>query len=208
MKTWVGFWLMRGPSRRCFCFVRRRTNVPDLVIVGTFLRARSEWFTNEVRHDQVESRAIPYSGLGRRHSGSGLGGSEFAARTKTDRSSKKGGSALRGRRYLRIRVFNRTEAAGLKGRAISFGDYIRSSSSTTPLAARYRCTVPTRREARRAISMQSLPDQLAAAREGRLRELRWKNSAWLVTADTIAGWNGFEIRNAGSGRSPVRKRSG
>src|ERR1700739_3928225 len=42
----------------------------------------------------------------------------------------------------------------------------------------------------------------------RLRELRWKNSAWLATADTIAGWNGFEIRNAGSGRSPVRKRSG
>jgi len=30
-----------------------------------------------------------------------------------------------------------------------------------------------------------------------------------VTEDgTIAGWNGFEIRNAGSGRSPVRKRSG
>ena len=41
-----------------------------------------------------------------------------------------------------------------------------------------------------------------------LRELRWKNSAWLATAETIAGWNGFEIRNAGSGRSPVRKRSG
>ena len=42
----------------------------------------------------------------------------------------------------------------------------------------------------------------------RLRELRWKNSAWLATADTIAGWNGLEIRKAGSGRSPVRKRSG
>jgi hypothetical protein len=42
----------------------------------------------------------------------------------------------------------------------------------------------------------------------RLRELRWKNSAWLATAETIAGWNGFEIRKAGSGRSPVRKRSG
>ena len=41
-----------------------------------------------------------------------------------------------------------------------------------------------------------------------LRELRWKNSAWLALAETIAGWNGFEIRNAGSGRSPVRKRSG
>src|SRR6185436_3944848 len=51
-------------------------------------------------------------------------------------------------------------------------------------------------------------DQPAAARGARLRELRWKNSAWLATAETIAGWNGFEIRNAGSGRSPVRKRSG
>ena len=50
--------------------------------------------------------------------------------------------------------------------------------------------------------------QDAAALGARLRELRWKNSAWLATADTIAGWKGFEIRNAGSGRSPVRKRSG
>jgi|HubBroStandDraft_3_1064219.scaffolds.fasta_scaffold459128_2 hypothetical protein len=52
------------------------------------------------------------------------------------------------------------------------------------------------------------PNQEAAALGARLRELRWKNSAWLATAETIAGWNGFEIRNAGSGRSPVRKRSG
>jgi hypothetical protein len=52
------------------------------------------------------------------------------------------------------------------------------------------------------------PVQDAAAFGARLRELRWKNSAWLATAETIAGWNGFEIRNAGSGRSPVRKRSG
>jgi hypothetical protein len=51
-------------------------------------------------------------------------------------------------------------------------------------------------------------DQTEAAFGARLRELRWKNSAWLATAETIAGWNGFEIRNAGSGRSPVRKRSG
>jgi hypothetical protein len=51
-------------------------------------------------------------------------------------------------------------------------------------------------------------DYDAAARGARLRELRWKNSAWLATAETIAGWNGFEIKNAGSGRSPVRKRSG
>jgi hypothetical protein len=48
----------------------------------------------------------------------------------------------------------------------------------------------------------------AAALGMRLRELRWKNNAWLATAETIAGWNGFEIRNAGSGRSPVRNRSG
>jgi hypothetical protein len=51
------------------------------------------------------------------------------------------------------------------------------------------------------------PDQEAAF-TARLRELRWKNSAWLATADTMAVWNGLEIRNAGSGRSPVRKRSG
>jgi hypothetical protein len=52
------------------------------------------------------------------------------------------------------------------------------------------------------------PPLAQATLGARLRELRWKNSAWLATADTIAGWNGFEIRNAGSGRSPVRKRSG
>ena len=155
---------MRGPSRRCFCFVRRRTNVPDLVIVGTFLRARSEWFTNEVRHDQVESRAIPYSGLGRRHSGSGLGGSEFAARTKTDRSSKKGGSALQGRRYLRIRVFNRTEAAGLKGRAISFGDYIRSRLQRHHWQ---RVTAaPCRRAAKRAGYFNAVTSRSARRRAG------------------------------------------
>src|ERR1700709_745396 len=57
--------------------------------------------------------------------------------------------------------------------------------------------------------------QFANARSGRYAtfgarffELRWKNSAWLATAETIAGWNGFEIKNAGSGRSPARERSG
>ena len=67
-----------------------------------------------------------------------------------------------------------------------------------------------RRALRRAeiISIQSLLAQPYATRGALLRELRWKNSAWLATAETIAGWNGFEIRNAGSGRSPVRKRSG
>ena len=60
----------------------------------------------------------------------------------------------------------------------------------------------------RAFCRQMILTYDAAARGARLRELRWKNSAWLATADTIAGWNGFEIRNAGSGRSPVRNRSG
>ena len=46
------------------------------------------------------------------------------------------------------------------------------------------------------------------ARRSRRRALRSKNRAWLMTADTVAGWKGFAIRNAGSGRSPVRKRSG
>jgi hypothetical protein len=69
---------------------------------------------------------------------------------------------------------------------------------------------PARRGARRIHPNSRLRRraQPAAARGARLRELRWKNSAWLATAETIAGWNGFEIRNAGSGRSPVRKRSG
>ena len=38
--------------------------------------------------------------------------------------------------------------------------------------------------------------------------LRPKNSAWLATAETTASWNGLAIKNAGSGRCPVRKRSG
>jgi hypothetical protein len=65
-----------------------------------------------------------------------------------------------------------------------------------PIARRARC------------SLQPGANYDAAALGIRLRELRWKNSAWLATAETIAGWNGLDIRNAGSGRSPVRKRSG
>ena len=49
--------------------------------------------------------------------------------------------------------------------------------------------------------------QPAARRWPRLA-LRSKNSAWLTTAETVAGWNGLAIRKAGSGRWPVRKRSG
>lgn len=72
----------------------------------------------------------------------------------------------------------------------------------------FRMRVKCRRavKARRFHQTNSVPPH--ATRGVLLRELRWKNSAWLATAETIAGWNGFEIRNAGSGRSPVRKRSG
>jgi len=38
--------------------------------------------------------------------------------------------------------------------------------------------------------------------------LRSKNRAWLITAETIAGWYGLVIRKAGSGRTPVKNRSG
>src|SRR6478672_8440852 len=48
----------------------------------------------------------------------------------------------------------------------------------------------------------------AGTRGTRCLALRSKNKAWLAMADTIAGWKGFEIRKAGSGRSPVKNRSG
>ena len=35
-----------------------------------------------------------------------------------------------------------------------------------------------------------------------------KNSAWLMAARTVCSWNGLVTRYVGSGRSPVRRRSG
>ena len=35
-----------------------------------------------------------------------------------------------------------------------------------------------------------------------------KNSAWLMIALTLSGWNGLVIRNVGSGRVPVSSRCG
>lgn len=46
------------------------------------------------------------------------------------------------------------------------------------------------------------------ARFLRWTALRSKNSAWLTSAETVDCWYGLDTRNAGSGRSPVRKRSG
>jgi len=37
--------------------------------------------------------------------------------------------------------------------------------------------------------------------------LRSKNNTWLITADTVAGWNGLAIRKAVPAL-PVRNRSG
>jgi len=48
----------------------------------------------------------------------------------------------------------------------------------------------------------------AVAWRSRWRALRPKNNAWLTTAETTASWNGLAIRKAGSGRLPVRNRSG
>jgi hypothetical protein len=90
-------------------------------------------------------------------------------------------------------------------------------SATNPSQCRYWGAPGGKKTARlcghagsnaKATKSNNDPDQEAAALGARLRELRWKNSAWLATAETMAGWKGFEIRNAGSGRSPVRKRSG
>ena len=78
----------------------------------------------------------------------------------------------------------RTNPTGRFGRQIRIVDDFRSA---TPDAPRPRQAV-TRRSRRFAV--------------------RSKNRAWLATADTVAGWNGLAIRKAGSGRSPVRKRSG
>jgi hypothetical protein len=51
-------------------------------------------------------------------------------------------------------------------------------------------------------------ERYAVGCRSRGRALRPKNNAWLATAETTASWNGLAIRNAGSGRCPVRKRSG
>ena len=80
-----------------------------------------------------------------------------------------------------------------------------------PESRQGRQTLSDLRKQKGAASMRRLfyfcRDQPTARRSLRLA-LRSKNSAWLTTADTVAGWNGLAIRKAGSGRSPVRKRSG
>jgi hypothetical protein len=75
--------------------------------------------------------------------------------------------------------------------------------------------------ASRAVDMADLPRMAreegplagsrtsSGGRQAALRPARRsKNSAWLIAAFTASGWNGLVIRKAGSGRSPVRSRSG
>ena len=110
----------------------------------------------------------------------------------------------RARRTLRHGGSN--SAAGGHSGTEAIASFKQSTGSTASLEMAGSLTVPG--QAPSLLQFAAAPPQEAAARGARLRELRWKNSAWLATADTIAGWNGFEIRKAGSGRSPVRKRSG
>ena len=72
----------------------------------------------------------------------------------------------------------------------------------------WRTAMKNARPRGRAFLVRNAPRLQAVARTSRRRALCWKNRAWLITAETFAGWNGFAIRKAGSGRSPVRKRSG
>src|ERR1700676_4224057 len=98
--------------------------------------------------------------------------------------------------------------SGERGEIVqSVGGEAEVSESCNPGRASDACR-GTRLRAPVLLTQPSLRHPCYATLGVRLRELRWKNSAWLATADTMAGWNGFEIRNAGSGRSPVRKRSG
>src|ERR1700709_1023893 len=66
----------------------------------------------------------------------------------------------------------------------------------------------TGRHAARRFQFATARSARYATLGARFFELRWKNSAWLAPAETIAGWKSLDTKNAGSGRSPVRKRSG
>ena len=81
---------------------------------GTFFRVPREslWFILEVRHEQVESGAVPDSRLGCRRSGSRIRCPELAGRIR--RSSQEGGPTSQRRRCLSIRLFNRTEATRIR----------------------------------------------------------------------------------------------
>jgi hypothetical protein len=77
-------------------------------------------------------------------------------------------------------------------------DEFHATQEPRPIQIERRC---------RAIGAGMTEDQAGTGRSRRLA-LRSKNRAWLATADTAAGWKGLAIRKAGSGRSPVRNRSG
>ena len=118
-------------------------------------------------------------------------------------ATKLGGDALR-------RVSTEVERRPLVMVAVAVGVGLLIGGRPPPIAH----SEPSRNENPRkvqlfggfAVDVRNLGQ--ATTRRSRRLALRSKNSAWLAIADTVEGWNGFAIRNAGSGRSPVRKRSG
>jgi hypothetical protein len=59
-------------------------------------------------------------------------------------------------------------------------------------------------QARAQVIYRGAPASATMGRPAR----RSKKSAWLMVARTVSAWKGFVMRNAGSGFSPVSKRSG
>jgi hypothetical protein len=94
---------------------------------------------------------------------------------------------------------------------LCIGRHLQTGQSSGPsfyVALADTDTVANARPFGRALHVERYFQDQADARISRRRALCWKKSAWLITAETFAGWNGLAIRKAGSGRSPVRKRSG
>jgi hypothetical protein len=88
--------------------------------------------------------------------------------------------------------------------------YLKRLGSSGPLFSfpAGRVASPSHEKAPPERGLEGSAGRRQAVAVARRLALCWKNSAWLITAETFAGWNGFAIRKAGSGRSPVRKRSG
>ena len=57
-----------------------------------------------------------------------------------------------------------------------------------------------------APSRTEVPDQVVDYAAGTVAAS--KNRAWAIAAFTVERWNGLVIRNVGSGRVPVKRRSG
>ncbi len=85
--------------------------------------------------------------------------------------------------------------------------FARKATATSP---RRRAQIPERggNRRRRAIPIKLTARAYATAGAAALPARRSKNSARLIVARTVSALNGLVMRNAGSGYSPVSKRSG